>query len=310
MNLRNLDLNLLVVLDALLDEAHVSRAAQRLGLSQPAASSALQRCREVFADDLLERTRGGMRLTPKARDLAGPLKALLADVSSIVAPAPIPLVQLRQTVRIAMADYPAIVLIGPLLRELAQSAPGIDLVIQPWHGGEFARQGLMNGSTDLAVSVIADTGLDIVRAHLLDETYRVVMRREHPATRRFTLKAWLSYPHILVSGRGEGRGAIDLALEKLGHVRRIGVVVPTFQMVPDVLAATDMIALLPSRCIPPASTHALKIYVPPVPVDGFPLHMAWHRRRKEDQGLQHVVALVKQTLTKLPGWTAQDGKRV
>ncbi|CAN0567239.1 unnamed protein product, partial [Ectocarpus sp. 12 AP-2014] len=118
MNLRSLDLNLLVVLDALLDEAHVSHAADRLGMSQPAASAALQRCRYLFRDELLERGRGTMHLTPKAEALRAPLKSLLAEVVNLVDSPKVPLADISQTVRIAMADYPAVVVTAPLQREL------------------------------------------------------------------------------------------------------------------------------------------------------------------------------------------------
>ena len=112
MNLRGVDLNLLVVLDALLEEAHVSRAAERLGLSQPATSSALDRCRHLFGDRLLERAAGSMRLTPKAEALRPRLKDALAGVVDVLAPPEVPLADLRQTVRLLMADNLAALLLG------------------------------------------------------------------------------------------------------------------------------------------------------------------------------------------------------
>jgi hypothetical protein len=123
MNLRTLDLNLLVVLDALLDEAHVGRAADRLGLSQPAASAALQRCRHAFRDELLERGRGTMRLTPKAETLRAPLKSLLAGVTELMDPPEIPLADICQTLRITAADYPALIRARPA-RPQASRGPG------------------------------------------------------------------------------------------------------------------------------------------------------------------------------------------
>ncbi|WP_198148023.1 LysR family transcriptional regulator [Elstera litoralis] len=131
MNLRTIDLNLLVILDALLDEAHVSRAADRLGLSQPATSAALERCRHLFADPLLERGKAGMRATPKAEALRAPIKSLLADIQGLVNPPETDLATLRQTIRIIMADHPAAMIVGPLHHRLSKTAPGLDLVIQP-----------------------------------------------------------------------------------------------------------------------------------------------------------------------------------
>ncbi|GAA5543461.1 MULTISPECIES: LysR substrate-binding domain-containing protein [Brucella] len=296
MNLRALDLNLLVILDALLDEAHVSRAADRLHLTQPAVSNALQRCRAVFADELLERGRGSMRRTARAEALRAPLKTLLSDVMALVDPPHVPLASIRQTIKICMADYPAIFVIKPLLQVLAADAPGIDIVVQPWHGAAAAKEALVSGASDLALSVFPDADDDLQRKHLLDETYRVVMRRDHPAARGFTLDHWLAYPHILVSGRGDTNSPADKILAEKGLKRRIGLVVPNFGMVPDLLKSTDMIAMLPSHCVLDADSD-LVAFPPPITVSGFPLHIAWHKRRQEDQALRYIVAQLSAILT-------------
>ena len=290
MNLRSVDLNLLVALDALLEEAHVSRAASRIGLSQPAMSAALQRCRHLFADELLERGHGIMRLTPKAEALRAPLKSLLAGVGDLLAPAAVPLTDIRQTLRVIMADFPALYVIGPLQRQLQETAPGIDLVIQPWHGAPSARAALLDGGTDIAVSVFPGDDEELHREELFEESYRVAMRKGHPAEKDFDLDSWLAYPHILVSGRGDTRTPLDAELAHIGRKRRVGLVVPSFQMVPDLLRGSDMIAMLPSRVLPFAGD--LVSFHPPTQVSGFPLHLAWHRRRANDPGLRHVAELL------------------
>ncbi|MCB5203506.1 LysR family transcriptional regulator [Neorhizobium sp. T786] len=294
MNLRSIDLNLLVILDALLDEAHVSRAASRLGLSQPAASAALQRCRHLFQDDLLERGRGTMRLTPKAVSLRVSLKSLLANVTDLIDPPDVSLADIRQSLRISMADYPALFVIGPLLENLQDTAPGIDLVIQPWHGADAAKAALVDGTTDIAISVFPDTDDDIQREELLTEHYVVAMREGHPIVDKFNLESWLGFPHILVSGRGDQRSPVDAQLAKLGHSRRIGLVVPNFQMLPNLLRMSDMVAMLPSRVVP--ASGELHTFATPIPVSGFTLHLAWHRRRGHDVGLQHVAKLLTSLL--------------
>lgn len=294
MNLRGLDLNLLVILDALLDEAHVSRAADRLGLSQPAASAALQRCRHLFRDELLERGRGTMSLTAKAQALRAPLKSLLAGVTELVDPPEVPLAEIRQTLRITTADYPALIVIAPLQRELQRVAPGVDLVIQPWHGADAARAALVDGSSDLAISVFPPAEDDLHREELLTERYMAAMRTGHPAAASFDLAAWLSYPHILVSGRGDTRTPIDAELANRGLSRRVGLVVPNFQMVPELLRGSDMIALFPSRVL--AEFEGLASFPPPLPVPGFALHLAWHRRRAKDAALQCVAAILVRLL--------------
>ncbi|GGA87478.1 LysR family transcriptional regulator [Brucella endophytica] len=293
MNLRSIDLNLLVILDALLEEAHVSRAADRLGLSQPATSAALQRCRHLFRDDLLERGRGIMRLTPKAEALRAPLKSLLADAAGLIDAPEIPLRDIRQTLRITMADYPALFVIVPLQQELQRSAPGIDLVIQPWHGADAAREALTGGTSDLAISVFPPLEDDLHREELLHEHYLIAMRKNHPAAENFSLDRWLAYPHILVSGKGDVRSPLDAELSRLGLARRVGLVVPNFQMVPPLLQGSDMIAMLPSRCVPEGT---LMSFAPPIPVAGFPLHLAWHKRRARDTALQHAAGILERLL--------------
>ncbi|EJN04526.1 LysR family transcriptional regulator [Phyllobacterium sp. YR531] len=299
MNLRSVDLNLLVVLDALLDEAHVSRAADRLGLSQPATSSALERCRHLLNDPLLERGKGGMRLTAKAESLREPLKNLLADVVSVLDPPDIDIAALRQTVRIIMGDYPTMVIAAELHQQLAMKAPGVNLVIQPWHGADEALDELAKGSVDLAVSVFPKSDVSFQRHDLLFQNYLVVMRKEHPAARDFNLEQWLAYPHILVSGRGDTKGPLDEALAVLGKQRRVGVVVPSFVIVPPLLMGSDLIAMVPSLCIPQSSVKDYAVFEPPVPVDGFTLHIAWHVRRDKDPGVQLVASVIRNTLQKL-----------
>jgi DNA-binding transcriptional LysR family regulator len=297
MNLRSVDLNLLVVLDALLDEAHVSRAADRLGLSQPATSSALERCRYLFDDPLLERGKGLMRLTPKAEQLRIPIKNILADITVVIQPPEVDLMTVRQTVRVVMADLPAIIVAGPLHRQLAETAPGINLVVQPWHGASEALDALAKGSIDLASSVFPSADVSFRRKELLQETYRVVMRKDHPAAANFNLDQWLAYPHIVVSGRGDMRGALDDVLTGLGRTRRVGVVVPSFVMVASLLSGSNLIAMLPSRCLPGDSAETLAVFEPPVPVSGFPLHLAWHVRRDSDPAVQHVADLIQRILS-------------
>ncbi|RZS83122.1 DNA-binding transcriptional LysR family regulator [Phyllobacterium myrsinacearum] len=295
MNLRSVDLNLLVVLDALLDEAHVSRAADRLGLSQPATSSALDRCRHLFEDPLLERGKGMMRLTPKAEMLRVPIKNLLAEITLVLDPPLADLAAIRQTVRIAMADLAGMVVVSPLHQTLAASAPGIDLVIQPWHGAADALDGLAKGTIDLAVSVFPKADVSFRRQELLQQHYVVLMRRGHPAAKDFTLDRWLEFPHVLVSGRGDGRGALDEALEKHGRSRRVGIVVPSFLMVPPLVAESDLIAMVPSLCVP-ADASGFALFEPPIPVEGFALHLAWHVRRDQDRAVQHVGGIISTLL--------------
>lgn len=292
MNLRSIDLNLLVILDALLDEAHVSRAAHRLNLSQPAVSNALQRCRDLFADPLLERGRGTMRRTPMAETLRAPLRSVLTDVESLVNPAEVPLDQIEQVVRITAADDPTALVARPLVEQLSRTAPGITLVFRPWQGTEAVRKELLDGTTDLAIAVFPHPIENIDIRTLREVDYLVAMRRDHPASKNFDLDAWLNWPHVVVSGRGDRHTPLDIQLAAMGRQRRIGLVVPSFQLVPSVLAGTNMMAMLPRPGIEAHAADDLTLHAPPVKVDTFPLHLARHMRQSGNKGLRHVSEMI------------------
>ena len=303
MNLRSIDLNLLVILDALLEEAHVTRAARRLALSQPATSSALERCRHLFRDPLLERAPGKMRLTPKAQSLRAPLKAALAALGAALEPPAVDLKTLKRTLHLAMSDALVAAVVAPLQRRLAVDAPNLDVVFTPWHSTSEVLSRLQQGDIDVGVSVVADAGAEFRRIEVLKESYRVAMRAKHPAARAFSLDKWLSYPHVLVSSRGETRGPLDDALARHGRSRRVALVVPSFLVVPAVLEGSDLIALLPSRLVgsdsmpgSKAAGRALAVFKPPVAVDGFTLHAVWHARRDEDPAVQYVARTLREVL--------------
>lgn len=296
MNLRAIDLNLLVILDALLDEAHVSRAAERVGLSQPAASSALERCRHLFGDPLLLRGRGRMRLTSKAQALQQPLRDILGQVGGLLDASEPDLKSLVQTVRLMTAELPPALVTGRIYEGLRETAPGLTLAVLPWQGAQTTLEALAQGRADLAISVFPTIDPDFTRTELLRERYVVVMRQNHPAAAGFDLDRWLAFPHVLVSGKGETHGPLDEALARLGRKRHIGLVVPSFLSVPPLLLNSELIALLPSRIVPPEEVDRFATFEPPVAVEGFPLHLAWHRRSERDPAARHVADLIEAVL--------------
>ena len=299
MNLRSIDLNLLVVLDALLDEAHVSRAAQRVALSQPATSSALERCRHLFDDPLLVRSTRLMTLTPRAQSLRAPIKQALQGVLSVFEAPAMDLKALSGTVRVGLADALLAALLAPLHKKLQRSSPRLSLSYLPWQSASDELRRLEQGELDLAVSVLPAVHGSFRRIELLQEHYVVVMRRRHPAAAAFSLDAWLAYPHVEVSSWGDSRGALDDALLSSGRTRHVGVVVPSFLAVLPLLEHTDYIAMLPSRCILPGHRKKLAIFKPPISVEGFSLHLAWHERRDGDPAVQHVARVLRQVVSAL-----------
>lgn len=295
MNLRTLDLNLLVVLDALIEERHVSRAAKRLGLSQPATSNALDRLRHRLGDPLLERHGREMRLTPRSETLREPLRRALRDIGALVGEASPPaLADLRQTVRLVLADAIAAAVLPPLYKALLATAPGIDLAVLPWIEAASVSARLERDELDLAAMPAADSAVRLRRERLLQFDHLVAMRRDHPAAAGFGLEAWLAYPHLQVSGDGAPQGLLDPVLAAAGSRRRVALVVPGFLMVPQLLVETDLLALLPAACFARPGAHPeLATFAPPLPLPGTEIHLAWHPRRDGDP----AVALVRRLLT-------------
>jgi DNA-binding transcriptional LysR family regulator len=294
MNLRAVDLNLLVILDALLDEAHVTRAANRLGLSQPAMSNALERCRTLFADPLLERSKEGMRLSPKAQLLRPLIKNNLAQIQQLVLPEVPDLTTLKQQVKLGMSDAVASLISRSLYQQLAEQAPGVDLIILPWHGSDQTLDALRQGDLDLAVSVFTELSPSFHCVELMQQGYLVMMRKDHPAAADFNLQQWLAYPHLMVSGRGQAYSSLDQKLAEMSLKRRVAMVVPSFLLIPDLLRHSELISLLPQRSVPVNWRQDFVCFTPPVAMESFPLHLASHIRRQHDPAVQLVSQLIRQ----------------
>src|ERR1700712_2045661 len=180
MNLAALDLNLLVALDALLLEANVSRAAMRIGLSQPAASHALQRLRDVLGDPLLVRTGARMELTPRAQALRGPLAQALDQVRGLFIPDDFDTASSERHFRLMMPDLAVELLMPPLMAKVTKLAPNVTIDVVPWRGpaifpAEFAR------TIDLVIS-IGDAFRGFHRQRLYTDSDALAVRRGHPAS--------------------------------------------------------------------------------------------------------------------------------
>lgn len=297
MNLRSVDLNLLTVVHALLEEAHVSRAAHRLGMSQPATSSALERARHVFGDPLLERVGSTMRLTRRAEVLRQPLADVIAEIGRLVAARAPSLGELRQTIHVVMADTLAASLTPALHDALRDEAPGLDLVIHAWIGDRSIGHELARGQIDLAVAPSGERIEGDLRSEPVTRSpYAAVMRRDHPAAGHLDLNELLAWPHIVVSATGESRTIVDDLLSRKGLGRRIGMVVPSFLLVPRVLASSDMIALLPPPALGSLEETGLVAVPPPLNLEPVTLSMTWHRRRDQDPAVQFVLATLRTLL--------------
>jgi DNA-binding transcriptional LysR family regulator len=264
MNLNSLDLNLLVALDALLRDASVSRAAMRIGLSQPAASHALQRLRDLIGDPLLVRNGARMELTPRAQALRAPLAQALEQVRSLFMPEDFDAPRSERHFRLMMADLVVELLMPPLMAKISRIAPNVTIDVVPWRGpaiftAEFAR------TIDLVISIGNAFG-GFHRQLLYTDSDALAVRHEHPAGAKLkNREVFLAARHVAVVKRGQNADLIDTWLRGKGIERRIALVVPGYIEALHVTARTDLVAFVPRRLITSLSKPlSLQTVTPPL----------------------------------------------
>lgn len=281
-NLRSLDLNLLVTLDVLLAEHNVTRAAQRLNFSQPSVSVHLAKLRDIFGDPLLLPGPRGMQPTARANELREPLKLALEALTLAVSPAsPFDPTQANNTWRVDAADYGESVVVLPALAGLRAAAPRTRLAVVDVPPSRLARQA-EQGDIDLAFHTSEWAPQGLRRKTLFAERYVLVGRADHPRLkRRPTLKQFCDLEHVMVSPDGGGfSGITDETLAQVGLSRKVVLSVPHFLFAKSVLASTDMVAMLPSRLV--RDERGLRIVEPPLAVPGFEMAMLWPERSHRD----------------------------
>lgn len=288
MDLTKLDLNLLVAFDALLGEQSVTRAARRLGLSQPAMSSTLGRLRRLIGDPVLVRTRARMVPTPRAMELVGPVREILRQVEvALSAPAPFDPARTKRRFQIATNDYVEVVLLPMLVRALARDAPGIDLDVRPL-GTEYPDDALQTGKLDLAIGFAYNAPAELHSEILFEDRFICAARRDHPGiASRLTPRQYADLPHVMVSPSGGVTGVVDNALALHGLERRVAVTLPHFAVAPHVVAQSDCIVTLAERVARRfADILPLRLLEPPIGLPGFRIAMAWHERNAVDPAQQ------------------------
>ena len=295
LNFRTLDLNLLRVFDEVMAERNLTRAAEKLAITQPAVSNALRRLREVLGDELVTRRGHGVEPTPRALALWPAVRHALAQLQETLSPGRFDPASAQTTFVLAMADATGATLIPPLIEIVEREAPGVSLRVVPLTTRD-PRRLLDEESADMAVgyfpAVLADLTAraqsDNVVAHestrLYDSQYVCVMRADHPlAAVPMTLDLYCAARHLLVSFSGKPFGFIDGALAALGRERRIVLTVNQFFTAGRVVATTDLLTVLPRHFVGVARVRdelvwrPLPMTLPPVHVDAL-----WHRRRNHD----------------------------
>ena len=291
------DLNLLVAFDALMAERNVTRAAQRVGIGQPAMSSALSRLRALFHDELFVRVPGRMEPTPKALQLATPIGDALQQIRRALDPGlPFDAASAQRIFRIGATDYTEFVLLPPLNAYLRQAAPGIDIRIVPTTT-DRALELLDLHELDFAIGTFAALPKRLSSAPLFTERFVCVARRDHPdlGNAGLQLDSFLALPHLLRSLRGDADGTVDQALARRGLKRHVVMTVTNFLVVPFILERSDAIATLAERVARRlAGTASLAIHDPPLQLEPWTTSLVWGRAVAQDAGAAWLQSTIRE----------------
>jgi DNA-binding transcriptional LysR family regulator len=284
-NLRGVDLNLLVVFDALMAERNVTRAAVRNGLSQPAVSKALNRLRYVFGDPLFVRRDRCMEPTPRAIELSGPIHGALANISRTLSPAiAFNPAEMSATVAIAAIDLHQTSLLPALIEKVRREAPGLHLQLKA--GDRFYQhQSLEAGEVDLAIGPVGKTRDTLRTLPLWKDQLTTLVAADNPVAKNLTLESFAAAAHVVDAGHvyitpeGEVTSVVDAILAASGLRREIAVVLPSSAGIPFLVAATDLVATLPSRAVRDlGAIRNILLQPAPFPAVEVSLHLLWHVR--------------------------------
>jgi DNA-binding transcriptional LysR family regulator len=294
-NIESVDLNLLGPLSALLQERHVSRAAERAHISQPAMSRALRQLRAVFGDELLVRKAGSYQLTPRAERLQRDLAETLPRVQNLFSDEPFDPRKVSSTFRLASSDYLLSAIAPALLRHVLAHSPGSTFRFDSWSDTVYLDA--ERGAVDLLFT--GGVAPPPLRSEpLFEDSYVSLLSASHPLARTDppTLDTYLSCDHVVINLVGGRQGAIDTRLGALGRQRRASVTVPYHTLAVAVAQETDLIATVPTRLlatltIPPELT----VIATPPEIGPISFTMAWHPRLDNDPAQQWLRETIRQT---------------
>ncbi len=292
MNFRTLDLNLLRVFDAVMAEGSLTRAAERLAMTQPAASHALKRLHVAIGEELFHRTAFGMRPTARAETLWPQVRAALAQLQGALSPPSFDPAADPATFSIAMADATAAMLLPGLVSAIEGERALANVRVLPLTTRD-PRRLVEEGDADLAVgyfpnaiAAIVAQGGDAALHHcqLYATEYVCVMRRDHPlAGRELTLDAFVDAQHLLVTFSGRAHGFVDEALRLVGRQRRIVLTVNQFATAGSVVARSDLLTVLPRQFLPATGVEHRLVDKPlPLTLSAVTVEMVWHLRKDDD----------------------------
>lgn len=292
-NLKSLDLNLLVVLKALLDEKHVTRAAERVGLSQPAMSRALGRLRVMFRDPLLVKSAKGLCLTAKAEELYQPLKNILMDVTQLVSPTTFEPAVIQKEIVIATRDYEATVILPHIINKVSNEAPNLSFKIIPLIGDDLSP--LENQEIDFVISGSENQSTTLLRSLLYKDRFTCLVSANNKIIlEKLTLSKYLSMKHCLVTIRNMGHGPVDRTLQMKNLKRNIYLRITHFLAASDIVASSDMIITLPHRLGQHLVQQKRHVMLdPPLKLPEIPIYLYWHLRNQHNPLNQWLRTIIR-----------------
>ena len=300
-DIKNVDLNLLVVLDVLLEERNVSRAARRLALTQSTVSGMLSRLRDALGDPLFVRARHGIRPTPRAEAMTAPLRRWLDDARALVAPAEFDPAHWRGAFAISSTDYMQETLLRPAsFASSARRRPGCgSRWRRSWSTGS-PRSSRRRRSTWPSRSRSSRLQVSCRAGSIATSTSsRCAARILSRGAGSSSLDDFCRFEHVLVSPTGGAfTGPADAALARLGRERRVRTSVPTFLLVPAMLEAEDLLAVLPRHLVAGRSGR-LRLRPPPFAIPGFDVVAVWHSRVHDDPAHRWLRGRLAQTARRL-----------
>ncbi len=288
------DLNLLPVFVTLMEERNVTRAAERLGITQPALSNALSRLRTMLKDPLFIRERYGIQPTQTALELAPSIAEALAKLDdAVLGQQEFDPAQADRVMTIAPNSYVEFVLMPAIVARLGEIAPGIRLRFTPY-GNDLVETGVMSGTTAMVLGRVTDPPDNLVVQHVMDEGLACVVRADHPEIGdSISREQYERMKHVNVLPPGRMRAGLFQALQQRGLKREVAVSVTHFLAVPEMIAVTDYCTTLPKLiCRRLANDPRVKVLPPPVDLGTFPVEMAWHVRYRNDPAHRWLRGLV------------------
>lgn len=288
------DLNLLIVFDALMQERNLTRAGRLLGLSQPATSHALARLRHMLNDELFVRAPDGMQPTPRAEQMAEPVREALRMLRLTLEPEDFDASQSSRVFALVVNNYAARAIVPALAHNVSEAAPNAILDIRPVGVVDVLDQ-LDEGGVDLALSQLVDGGERFKCARVTDDDYVVLLDIKHPAASEASLTAerLAAIPHVVITSSGDDTSFVDRALEERGLFRKVATRVPFLSIV-LMLVGGDRLAILPRRAANGlASVCPLVVMELPFASPRITLSMIWHRRLDNQPAQRWLRSMVR-----------------